>query len=122
MNKLLQTAATDYKANALKTRREISVPELPQEDGAPLIIYVKPANLKIRKQLVAFAEEGTLDLLVASIIARAEDENGQRLFNDSDKPVFMEDLDADFIMELATKINADMVEDTKQEFIDAEKN
>lgn len=123
MNSNLKNATEKYKESVLGKTRKIEVPELPADDGSPMVIFVRPATLKVRNELMQYAEDGKmLELLVATIVVRSVDEDGKKLFTNADKKCFMEDLDADFVTKLATEINEDLnQEDPKQDFIDTEK-
>ena len=123
MNSNLKNAVEKYKKELLNNTRKIEVTELPNEDGSPMVIYVRPLTLKVRNELLEYAETGqVIDLLVATIVVRSVDEDGKRFWTNTDKKYFMEHQDGDFVTRFATEINEDMAqEDPKQEFIDAEK-
>jgi hypothetical protein len=79
------------------------------------IYYNSTASLTVENKIMALQQQNkTAEALVESIIAKALDKNGDRLFRSTDKPAFLHEVDPNVIIKLATKLNnanADSVED-----------
>lgn len=126
MNKNLKLASEQYKTTIKDKIRTIEVPELPDADGNPMVIHVRPATLKDLREFQSVEHESEIDLLVNTILVRSVDEDGKRLFTtDEDKDFFYSCLDPEVVSRVGMEINEDLVggeESNKAKFAEAEKN
>ena len=94
--------------------RIIHVPEWGDEDG-PLQIHVSPYTMDEQKKLRA-RNKGDLDdpsVLVDLLILKAEDGQGNKMFELGDKPQLMRKADANILARVAAEItSAEGLEDT----------
>jgi len=79
------------------------------------IYYKATASLAVENRIMALQQQGkTAEALVESVISKALDQNGDRLFKSTDRPAFLNEVDPQVIITLATKLNNannDSVED-----------
>jgi hypothetical protein len=78
-------------------RRSISVPEWPDEDGNPAVLFWQPFTLEEQSRLRAMRDAASDDAIDGSLrilIAKAQDESGNRLFDIGDRPVLRTAVDA----------------------------
>jgi hypothetical protein len=79
------------------------------------IYYNSTASLQVENKIMALQQQNkTAEALVESIIAKALDKNGEKLFRSTDRAAFLNEVDPNVIIKLATKLNnanADSVED-----------
>ena len=66
-------------------RKEIEVPEWPDDDGQPLVIHSKPITLGELKRWYKGISGDDISVLVDVIIGKAENATGERLFTLEDK-------------------------------------
>ena len=122
MSEILSRAKENYSAKLNAPKRVVKVPEWGYE-GKPLEIYVKPATLFIRDKVYkAVTSDGGLESLVDIIILRALDADDIPLFTKADKQDFMNTIDPDVIIRVATAINDDMAKSAQEQLADIEKN
>lgn len=82
MSKALDVIAGRY-TNA---RGRIEVPELGSSNDQPLVIFHKPYTLHDDRSMARYAKEDSPDGFAHIIVAKAEDEAGNKLFDPEDKP------------------------------------
>lgn len=118
----LEFAKKNYSEKLNAPQRVIEVPEWGTE-GNPLKIFVKPATLYVRDKIYkAVTNDGGLESLVDIILVRSLDSLGQPMFDKNDKVDFMNKVDPDIIVRVATEINSDMQMSIDKELSEAEKN
>ena len=66
-------------------RKQIEVPEWPDADGNPLVLYCKPITLGELKRWYKGISGDDISVLVDVIIGKSEDTNGERMFSLEDK-------------------------------------
>ena len=66
-------------------RKVIEVEEWPDDDGQPTVMYAKPISLGELRKWYKGINGDDISVLVDVIIAKAEDEAGERLFTLEDK-------------------------------------
>lgn len=70
------------------------------------VYYRATANMATESRIMALTAQGkTAEALVESIVLKSLDENGKRLFKDTDKIELMQECDPNVIIRLATKLN-----------------
>lgn len=72
-----------------------------------LKIYYKPsATLKEQAQIIEYSQKGaTVEALVETLIQRARNEDGTKMFSKADKQVFMNEVDPEVIIDVVSRIN-----------------
>lgn len=85
--------------------KRIEVPEW-GEDGKPAVIMAEPFTLADRKTLAKFADGDDMEFLVRLVIMKALDEDGNKIFDLSDKPVLMNKVDPAVLLRVANEISA----------------
>ena len=96
------------------TNKEISQVEVPEwGDGEnPLVIYYKPFTLAEQKKLYSMAKDDNIEMLAYTLILKALDEDGSKLFNMGDKFKLMNQVDPYILAKVAGKITeSDDLED-----------
>ena len=82
------------------------------------IYFKSTASLAIENKIMAFQQQGkTAEALVESVINKALDKNGERLFKPTDKATFLHEVDPQVIIKIATVLNnanADSVEEIEK--------
>ena len=98
---VLERAKAHFDAQGI-TR--IEVPEWPDEKGKPTVMYSEPFTLADRKKLIKFAQEDDLEFIARLVIMKCQTEDGEKVFDLSDKPVLMNKVDPNIIARIASKI------------------
>jgi len=85
-----------------------------------LKIYYKNSNtLQEESKLIELAQKGkTVEALVETLIIKARDEEGKKLFKPADKPVFMNEVDPSVLIKAVADMNSTLEINMEQ----AEKN
>ena len=120
MSDIIGRAKAHYKEKLNAEQRVIEVEEW-GEDGNPLLIYVKPANLVVRDKIYKYAAQGSLEALVESIILRAVDADGLPIFAKKDKNALMTSVDPDVIARISSEISLDLDIDGEDPVVEAGK-
>ena len=82
----------------------IEVPEWSDESGNPTILYSEPFTLADRKSLAKFAKDDDMEFIVRLVIMKCLTEDGKKVFDLSDKPVLMNQVDPAVITRIANQI------------------
>lgn len=108
---LLSIIKEEY-AEVQKDLRFIDVPEW-GEKGQPLRIYYKPSiNLTGQGLIQKEMEKSSVDAIVMSLVFRALDENGEKLFKNADKAELKRSANPDVITRIVLAMNdADNIEE-----------
>lgn len=99
----LLDAAVEHYRKQRKTLHRIEVPEWPDADGKPGVIYFSPSvNLYERGKILAAANgENPAESLALTVILRALDADGKRLFKEVELDVLMREVDEDVLGRVA---------------------
>jgi hypothetical protein len=109
---LLAKAKTHWREKLVAPMESVAVPEW------DTVIFFKPTTLAQRNTIFRYVNDGSLESLVQTLIIRALDEDGKRLFSNSDKKDLMEKVDPDIIVNVITVMN----EERETTIEDARKN
>jgi len=101
MNSAIERAMAHY-APKLDDVRAIEVPEW------GVTIYVKPANLAVRDKLYQASIKHGLSALADTLILRALNEDGMRVFKPVDRVHLLNEVDPDVLTRVASEINDDL--------------
>ncbi len=78
--------------------RVVEVPEWPQDDGTPTLIYCEPLSLLQKQRVGAFADQmGQGEVLARTLILLAKTADGKALFTIEDKHALMHKVDPDVV-------------------------
>ena len=82
------------------------------------IYYKATASLAVENKIMAFQQQGkTAEALVESVINKALDKNGEKMFKSTDRATFLHEVDPQVIIKIATVLNnanADSVEEIEK--------
>jgi cytidylate kinase len=101
MSKILDKATAHFKEKISAEMNSVHVPEWDAK------IYFK-ASITLREQskLIELASQGkTVEALVETLIAKARNEDGSKMFNIAEKAVFMNEVDPNVIIRVVGEIN-----------------
>lgn len=99
---VLDSAKEHFSRHAV---RVIEVPEWPDENGKPTLIYFNPPTLSDKSRLRAYIEErGFVESLAYTLILRARTADDKPMFTVEDKHKLMHGVDPDVIADVATRI------------------
>lgn len=115
MSKVLENATAHFRNKIGGEMKSVEVPEWNSK------VYFKTVStLKDESRIVELTQQGkTVEALVESIIVRARNEDGSKMFSVADKPTLMNEVDPGVIIRLAGEMNSATAADTLEQ---AEKN
>lgn len=101
MSKVLDKATAHFRNKITGDMRKIHVPEWETD------IFFKEANtLKEEGKLIELAQQGkTVEALVETLIVKARNEDGTKMFGPMDKVVFMNEVDPNVIIRIVGEMN-----------------
>jgi hypothetical protein len=101
MSKILENATSHFRQKISGEMQCVEVPEWQSK------IYFKPAiTLKEQSKLIDLAGQGkTVEALVESLIIKARNEDGSKMFTPMDKVVMMNEVDPQIIIRVVGEIN-----------------
>lgn len=113
MSKVLDNAKKHFRSKLDGTLHSFEVPE-----WDTTVYYYSTSSLKDESQIFQLQQDGkTIEALIQSIILKARDENGKRLFVPADKSVLMNEVDPSVIFRVAAVVNGsdeDSIEDIEK--------
>jgi len=114
MSDLMARISTQYNISRDTLHGPINVPEWGEGDR-PLQIFYRPMNLSEQQDIHAYTRDGSLKSLAQTLITRALDADGNKLF----KPVHMTELmkmaDSEVISKIVIEMNDFDDDDEDQE-------
>lgn len=110
MSKILERATAHFRARIGGEMRKIHVPEWECD------IYFKASNtLKEQAKLIELAQQGkTVEALVETLITKARNADGSKMFTMPDKMTFMNEVDPKIIIRVVADMNEVVDEDFDQ--------
>ena len=113
MNKILEKATGHYRSKLDGSLNSVEIPE-----WETTVYYRNTSTLKDESTVLKLQQEGkTVEALVQSIIIKALDENGKRMFAPADRVVLMNEVDPQVVIRLASVLNGvdeDSLEDIEK--------
>jgi len=97
--------------------QDVKVIEVPEwgDENQSLKIYSKPLTLAETSKLYKMSKEDDLTMMAYVLIYKALDENGDKLFDLSDKRALLNDVDQKILVDVATQIMGQKpIEETKK--------
>ena len=110
-NKVLERATKHFQTKIGGAMKKVNVPEWDCD------IWFKEANtLKEEAKLIELAQQGkTVEALVETLIIKARNEDGSRMFTPIDKVTFMNEIDPNVIIRIVSDMNAVALEQSNLE-------
>lgn len=101
MSNPLEKVTSHFKHKISGEMRSVHVPEWDME------IYYKSSNtLKEQQSIIQQAQKGnTVEALVESLIMKARDKDGKKIFKPADKTVFMNEADPEVVIRVVGEMN-----------------
>lgn len=104
----LQKALTHFKSKLAGELKKINVPEWDTD-----VYYRGTSSMATEAKILSLTTSGkTAEGLVESIVQKAMDENGKRLFRDADRVTLMHEADPQVLIKVATALNNATTEDS----------
>lgn len=119
MSDILENAKRHFEERISGQMDYVLVPEWSSNEKEPLKIYYKPMNLVDQNKIFKFVREGSLESLVETLIVRARNEDGSKMFKPVHKTEFMRQVDPRVIERICEAMATD---DEKDYSGDASKN
>jgi hypothetical protein len=118
MSKILDKATSHFREKLSAEMQSVYVPEWDAK------IYFKASvTLKEQSKLIELATQGkTVEALVETLIVKARNEDGTRMFTMPDKITFMNEVDPNVIIRVVSEINQIVTENTETDMEKVEKN
>jgi len=107
MTDILSRAKAHYRDILSAPLQYVEVPEWLDEKGSPTKIYYRSSIPLIEQQeIAALQQAGKLgEALCATLIAKALDEDGKKLFKLVNRQEFMRQVDPDIMSRIVTQMN-----------------
>ena len=101
MSKILEKATAHFRNQISGEMRKITVPEWECD------IYVRQSStLREESKILELSQQGkSVEALVESIIVKARNVDGSKMFTMPDKMVFMNEIDPNVIIRIAAEMN-----------------
>jgi hypothetical protein len=115
MSKILDRATAHFRDKISAEMRHVVVPEWDNQK-----VYFKNAiTLKEQSKLIELASQGKqVEALVESLIVKARNEDGTKMFTMVDKPTLLNEVDPNVIIRLVAEINTSTELDSDLERIE----
>jgi hypothetical protein len=114
MSKILDKATAHFRNRIGGEMRKIHVPEWECD------IYFKSSNtLKEEAKLIELAQQGkTVEALVETLITKARNQDGTKMFTLPDKMIFMNEVDPQVIIRVVGDMNVAVNEDMEASVVE----
>ena len=110
--KPIDRAKNHFESKEIKV---IEVPEWADDNGQPLKIFAKPLTLAETSKLYKMSKEDDLAMMAYVLIYKALDDNGDKMFELSDKMSLLHNVDREVLVRIATDImDSPSVEDQRK--------
>lgn len=103
MNKVLDNATSHFRTKISADMKSVVVPEW----GDQKIWFKNAITLREQSKLIELASQGKqVEALVESLIVKARNEDGSKMFTFADKMVFLNEVDPGVIIRVVGEINS----------------
>lgn len=111
MTKVLDKATAHFRAKLSGELKKITVPEWETD-----IYYKDTITLKEQAKIIELAQKNnTVEALVETLIIKARNQDGSKMFNPLDKTVFMNEVDPNVLIRVVGDINStEVIEDVSK--------
>lgn len=114
MSKVLERATAHFRDRISQQMKHIYVPEWDAK-----IWFKGTVTLREQSKLVELATQGkTVEALVETLIVKARNEDGTKMFTMADKATFMNEVDPNVIIKIVGELNSASDDDVSQEEIE----
>lgn len=114
MTKAIDKLTTHFRSKISGEMKKVTV-----EEWDLTIYYKSTATLNEQSRVIELAQTGkTVEALVETLIAKARNEDGTKMFAPADKTVFLNEVDPDVLIRVVGEMNAGSEESVE----DATKN
>ena len=114
MSKILEKATSHFREKISGDMKFIHVPEWDSK-----IYFKNTISLKEQSKLVELATNGkTVEALVETLIVKARNEDGSKMFSLVDKPTFMNEVDPNLVIRVVGEINMESNQESDLEKIE----
>lgn len=98
---VLQQAKAKYKAQLGNDLLSVELPDY------ELTVYFRPVtNLMQQQKVIELHQQGKIvEALVETVITRALDADGKKMFSSADRDELLREVNPDFVIQIATAIN-----------------
>ena len=111
MSKVLERATSHFRARLSNDMKSVHVPEWDSK-----IFFKSTITLKEQSKLIELASQGkTVEALVETLIVKARNEDGSKMFTMPDKITFMNEVDPSVIIRVVSEINDQVAEDSQHQ-------
>lgn len=118
MSKILDKATSHFREKLSADMQSVYVPEWDAK-----IHFKASVTLREQSKLIELATQGkTVEALVETLIVKARNEDGTKMFNMADKVTFMNEVDPNVIIRVVSEINQIVTENTETDMEKVEKN
>ena len=112
--KVLDKATTHFRNKLNEEMKVISVPEWEAK-----VYFKTTVTLKEQSKLIELASSGKqVEALVESLIVKARNEDGTKMFSPADKVVLLNEVDPTIIVRVVGEMNSLMDQDTDLETVE----
>ena len=106
-NEIIEAARAHFASRLNSNELDfVEVPEWGTPDS-PARIYYKPMNLEQQNKIYQYVAQNSLESIAQTIITRARDEDGRRMFADAHKLYFMKEVDPAVMTRIVTEMAGD---------------
>ena len=103
MSKILEQATAHFRNKISGDMKSIVVPEW----GDSEIFYKEANTLQEESRLLMLAQQGkTVEALVETLITKARNKDGTKMFKMTDKPTFMNEVDPTVLIRVCGEMNS----------------
>jgi hypothetical protein len=103
MSKILERATSHFREKISGDMKFVHVPEWDSK-----IYFKNTITLKEQSKLVELAANGkTVEALIETLIVKARNEDGSKMFSMVDKPTFMNEVDPNVVIRVVGEINTE---------------
>jgi hypothetical protein len=114
MSKILEKATAHFREKISGDLKHVYVPEWDVK-----VYFKKAISLREQSKLVELSQQGkTVEALVESLIVKARNEDGTKMFNMPDKVTLLNEVDPSVIIRLVGEINETNDEETDMEKVE----
>lgn len=109
MTDILSRAKAHYRDRLAAPLQHIEVPEWPDENGEPTKIFYRASmTLAEQQEILALNQAGKVgEALIATLIAKALDENGKKVFRLVNRTELMKQVDSEIVARIVSTMNQD---------------
>lgn len=108
MNKIIDKATSHFREKLNADMKSIKVPE-----WDATVFFKTTVTLKEQSKLIELASQGKqVEALVESLIVKARNQDGTKMFSPADKVILMNEVDPNVVVRVVTEMNSLLDEDT----------